>query len=615
MFKCKFCGHPFQAVNQYVQHCRLHSNVSKPRFPCCFAKCGKTTSTYDGLRMHISREHGNSRSQETNAKFYQSGVTLHCGLSSCNIICNDAASLIKHMQKHIKDGMSVTCPIKHCPKIYRVKSSFSSHLSRDHTNWTLSDLKDSTSLLSNVLNSTSTLLPDVDDMSVDKNLADEVVELDEPSLQQPLDLKEMFTKNLSLFFVKLVAQQLIPESVFDVIACELENVNATNQQYLDQNILHALKNCGVSSECTESVMKSVRESDLIKCCLGYGGILNSSHKRSMYIQHQFHYVNPEPIYVGVNSKNKARYCHYIPVKKSLQALLSDVSVLHQLNDSRFADADILSDFTDGSVFKKCIASVAATDKCLSLILYQDSFEIANPLGSAKTKYKVLGFYFVLGNLDSCNRSATDHIQLVLLALETDIAKVGQRIFRRLIDDLRELETVGLEASGCRFKVVVPAIAGDNLGSHWLGGFTTNFSNGLNCCRYCTVTRKQLRKGHLSASVTQLRTVESYNESLRKLTAEDLNVHDGVRFNSIFNSLASFHVCNPGLPPCVAHDLFEGVVSYDLPLLLKALFKDESGPNHLKQLSVSVLNKRLLCFNFLGCDASVKPPQLKKGLKR
>ena len=158
MFGCKFCGHRVHTVNQYVQHCGFHSNASKPRFPCCFTDCRKTTSTYDGLRMHISRDHGNGRSHDTNAKFHPSGVTLLCGVSSCSERCYDASSLIKHMQKHIKDGMSVTCPIKYCNKTYRVKSSFSGHLSRDHTNWTLSDLK-GTSLPSSTSNSTLTLLP------------------------------------------------------------------------------------------------------------------------------------------------------------------------------------------------------------------------------------------------------------------------------------------------------------------------------------------------------------------------------------------------------------------------------------------------------------------------
>ena len=102
-------------------------------------------------------------------------------------------------------------------------------------------------------------------------------------------------------------------------------------------------------------------------------------------------------------------------------------MLQQCLSSRFEDNNIFSDFTDGSVYKKCVAGGEAHKKCLSLILYQDAFEIANPLGSAKRKYKVLGFYFVLGNLESYNRSVVDHIQLVMLMLEVDIEKVGQRL--------------------------------------------------------------------------------------------------------------------------------------------------------------------------------------------
>ena len=104
-----------------------------------------------------------------------------------------------------------------------------------------------------------------------------------------------------------------------------------------------------------------------------------------------------------------------------------------------------------------------------------SFEVANPIGSAKCKYKILGFYVALGNLQLHDRSAIDHIQLVMLGLERDIIKNTHRVFKRLVQDLKVLETDGIEVGGHRFHVIVPAIAGDNLGSHWLGGFVTNFS--------------------------------------------------------------------------------------------------------------------------------------------
>ena len=38
---------------------------------------------------------------------------------------------------------------------------------------------------------------------------------------------------------------------------------------------------------------------------------------------------------------------------------------------------------------------------------------------------------------------------------------------------------------------------------------------------------------------------------------------GVKFNSPFNTIPLFHVTTPSLPPCIEHDLHEGVVSHDL----------------------------------------------------
>ena len=64
---------------------------------------------------------------------------------------------------------------------------------------------------------------------------------------------------------------------------------------------------------------------------------------------------------------------------------------------------------------------------------------------------------------------------MMLAMEADIEKLGQQMFWLFLDDLRSLETDGFEIRGHSFRVVIPAIAGDNLGSHWLGGFGTNFS--------------------------------------------------------------------------------------------------------------------------------------------
>jgi len=97
-----------------------------------------------------------------------------------------------------------------------------------------------------------------------------------------------------------------------------------------------------------------------------------------------------------------------------------------------------------------------------------------------------------------------------------------------------------------------------------------------------------------------------------LSTSDLSIVDGINFESVFNKLKTFHVCDPGLPPCVAHDLFEGVIAYDLPLFMRYFTK--SKEKH-KLFIVHRLNKRLECFHLAGSDAKVKLPLIPISLER
>jgi len=109
----------------------------------------------------------------------------------------------------------------------------------------------------------------------------------------------------------------------------------------------------MNGDHVDSMLFSVSDSDLTKSCLDEGGILHTSHKRASYIQKHFQYVQPESVYVGVNGRNKLRYAFYVPIKKSIEALLSDNTVLQQCLSSQFVENNVLSDINDGSVYTNC----------------------------------------------------------------------------------------------------------------------------------------------------------------------------------------------------------------------------------------------------------------------
>lgn len=64
---------------------------------------------------------------------------------------------------------------------------------------------------------------------------------------------------------------------------------------------------------------------------------------------------------------------------------------------------------------------------------------------------------------------------------------------------------------------------------------------------------------------------------------------GIKGNSVFNKLFNFDLCQPGLPPCLAHNLFEGFVNCDIAMCLQILIKMK------KWFSYKSLNDRLKSF--------------------
>lgn len=81
---------------------------------------------------------------------------------------------------------------------------------------------------------------------------------------------------------------------------------------------------------------------------------------------------------------------------------------------------------------------------ITLCLYIDDFEVANPLGTSKRKHKLCAIYGVLGNLHPKYRSSLHSIQLALLCKVSYIKEYGySEILHPLVQDLVSLEQHGV----------------------------------------------------------------------------------------------------------------------------------------------------------------------------
>lgn len=139
---------------------------------------------------------------------------------------------------------------------------------------------------------------------------------------------------------------------------------------------------------------------------------------------------------------------------------------------------------------------------------------------------------------------------------------------------------------------------DTLAAHAVGGFKGSVSFALRVCRTCMVTAEQIQEC-FAESVCTLRTPSSHFEQC-SLLCGPLQSHYstayGINFMSILEEVPGFSITN-GLPFDIMHDLYEGIVPYELKLLLRHYMNS-------KYFTIEELNRRMVQFGF---DGSV--PQL------
>lgn len=247
-----------------------------------------------------------------------------------------------------------------------------------------------------------------------------------------------------------------------------------------------------------------------------------------------------------------------------------------------------------------------SNDCLALgiILYQDTFEICNPLGSARGKYKIIRIYMTLANLFPWKRCQIDQIQLVGLCFEHHVKNFGfDTILESLINDLKMLETCGLMINETfHNKATLVACLGDNLGSHQIGGYLENFSTDNYFCRYCYMQSDNFVD---YKHKTNFRTKNSYNADVEM--ALIMNSHYcGVKKDSPLNKWQYFHVTS-GLPPCFAHDILEGIAPYDIMLSINDLVCK-------KIISLELLNTAFKNIKFIESFSNCNIAYLKKSDK-
>ena len=275
--------------------------------------------------------------------------------------------------------------------------------------------------------------------------------------------------------------------------------------------------------------------------------------------------------------------------------MKNIEILHELQLARTTDCNRLNNFCGGNTWKEHSLFGTVND-ALQILDYFDELEITNPIGSYVNTHKLGCLFFTLGNIRPMYRSSLKAIYLVAVARSQNIDRYGMDCFLKpFVEDMKRLYIDGLTVTGgsnehTYFGALIAFLA-DTAAAHKVGGFKGCVSFARRICRSC-MAPKDDSQTHFDEILFELRTPQNHEALCQSLTgsqSRENSVKYGINRTSILEEVPGYSLAT-GMPHDIMHDLFEGVVHYELKLFLfYCVFK--------KYFSIDTLNTRIRGYDF------------------
>lgn len=118
--------------------------------------------------------------------------------------------------------------------------------------------------------------------------------------------------------------------------------------------------------------------------------------------------------------NSCYIFQYVSIAQSIKAVLSCNAAADCLLWPDVSEKATFTHSFDGRHPARLAAQLPEDCVALLIELYYDDFEVANPLGSKKTLYKIGAFYFTIKNLPNRFNSNTANVHLVALGHTSEL---------------------------------------------------------------------------------------------------------------------------------------------------------------------------------------------------
>lgn len=314
--------------------------------------------------------------------------------------------------------------------------------------------------------------------------------------------------------------------------------------------------------------------------------------------------------------------YYVPILQSLQQQLSAPRIFQMVMNAEVQQGQediILTDFSNGTLFNE--HPLFSNDaRAIQLLLYYDDVNVCNPL--TNKPHKMCLFYYQLANLSPVYRSKLRSIKLFAVCAYKIFKKYKEiameKIFEPLVADMKLLGgddgyTFSIRNVGqVALRGAVLAFLADTPASHAAGGFKEGVGGGAKRkCRHCMSTFETMQK-YFEEDLFQLRDQDDHEEQLHDIeNAPSQYLKDyfckeyGINQRSILSNLPYFNVTHQ-LPQDIMHIFLEGILQYEIKLLLNYLMKTQGV------ITLDELNHAIKHFPLGYTDVKRRPIVMKHG---
>ncbi|MEE4247136.1 MAG: hypothetical protein V2I33_17115 [Kangiellaceae bacterium] len=255
----------------------------------------------------------------------------------------------------------------------------------------------------------------------------------------------------------------------------------------------------------------------------------------------------------------------------------------------------IQSFTDGLHGKQYAGAIL-------IDLYYDDYEPCNPIGTARSAYKLGALLMRVRNVGLLHNSSPASCHLIMLGYEGDFKASGfSNAFSVVANELRELTQIGVEIDSETIPVRLCQILGDTKGIHELFGLLSGKANYF--CRECRITREVAQHEFVHSNCEPRTVANSVSDLHARSCGQESH---GVKENCCFNSIPGWHFTE-NYNFDTMHDCNEGFAMYEIKTLLRFYVEQ-------KRLSVESLNHAISKFDWPKKSSAPSPNFTYQGLK-